>query len=86
LAGELRALGLDALPSAANFLFVPTVKAQALALAMSQRGVLVRALCGLPRDLAVLEASEGQALRIGVGPWPMMERVLGALREVLECV
>ena len=86
LAGELRALGLDALPSAANFLFVPSANAQALARAMAQRGVLVRALCGLPRDLAVLDASEGQALRIGVGPWPMMERVLGALREVLECV
>lgn len=86
LAGELRALGLDPLPSATNFLFVPTVKARTLALGMAQRGVLVRALCGLPRDLAVLEASDGQALRIGVGPWPMMERVLGALREVLECV
>jgi histidinol-phosphate/aromatic aminotransferase/cobyric acid decarboxylase-like protein len=85
LAAELRAVGLEALPSAANFLFVPTVRAQELAHAMSARGVMVRALSGLPRDLAVLDASEGHALRIGVGPWDVMERVLDTLREVLGC-
>jgi histidinol-phosphate aminotransferase len=83
MASRLRALGLASLPSAANFLFAPTPRAQALGLAMSNRGVMVRALCDLPRDLAVLEASDGQALRIGVGPWDTMERVLDVLREVL---
>jgi histidinol-phosphate aminotransferase len=83
LAWELRALGLESLPSASNFLFVPTSRAQELAAAMSSRGVLVRALSGLPRDLAVLDAADGRALRIGVGPWSMMERVLDTLREVL---
>jgi histidinol-phosphate aminotransferase len=86
LARELRALGLESLPSAANFLFVPTAHAPSLALAMSQRGVLVRALSGLPQHLPALEASGGHALRIGVGPWSVMERVLDSLREVLECV
>jgi histidinol-phosphate aminotransferase len=85
LAVELRALGLEPLPSAANFLFVPTARASSLARAMRERGVLVRAMQGLPRDLAALDASGGQALRIGVGPWEMMETVLGTLREALEC-
>jgi histidinol-phosphate aminotransferase len=85
LAAELRVLGLEALPSAANFLFVPTARAQALARAMRDRGVLVRALSGLPRDLPVLRVSQGNALRIGVGPWEMMESLLDSLREALRC-
>lgn len=86
LADELRAIGLEPSPSAANFLFVPTPRALVLARGLRDRGVLVRAMSGLPRDLPVLAASEGQALRIGVGPWETMERVLGALREALACV
>jgi histidinol-phosphate aminotransferase len=85
LSAELRALGLEPVPSAANFLFVPTARAQALALAMRDRGVLVRALSGLPRDIAVLDASQGCALRIGVGPWDVMQRVLDVLGEALAC-
>jgi histidinol-phosphate aminotransferase len=84
-ATELRRLGLDALPSAANFLFVPTIRAHFVAEAMSNRGVLVRAISGLPRDLEVLDTSDGHALRIGVGPWELMEPVLETLREVLSC-
>ena len=85
LAGELRARGLEPVPSAANFVFVPTPRAQALARALRDRGVLVRALSGMPRDLPVLDASEGHALRIGVGPWDVMETVLRALDEALAC-
>jgi histidinol-phosphate aminotransferase len=82
LAAALRGLGFTPLPSAANFVFVPTAKATTLARAMRERGVLVRALAGLPRDLEVLAASNGEALRIGVGPWDTMQallHVLGAL-------
>ncbi|MDB4882969.1 MAG: histidinol-phosphate aminotransferase [Gemmatimonadetes bacterium] len=85
LAVELRALGLEPVPSAANFLFIPTPRAPALARALRDRGVLVRALSGLPRDLRVLEASQGHALRIGVGPWEVMETVLRSLAEALAC-
>jgi histidinol-phosphate aminotransferase len=85
LASELRALGLDAAPSAANFLFVPTSRAPALARAMRERGVLVRASSGLPQDVAALRAADGHALRIGLGPWATMERVLEVLREALAC-
>jgi histidinol-phosphate aminotransferase len=83
LAAELLPMGLVALPSAANFLFVPTARASAFARGLRSRGVLVRALTGLPTDLAPLAASGGAALRIGVGPWEMMQTVLGALAEIL---
>jgi histidinol-phosphate aminotransferase len=82
---ELRSLGLEPLPSAANFVFVPTARAQSLARAMRDRGVLARALSGLERDLPALRVSQGHALRIGVGAWEMMETVLDSLREALTC-
>jgi histidinol-phosphate aminotransferase len=85
LAIELESLGLFPAPAAGNFLFVPVAGAQAIAEAMSRRGVLVRALSGLTQDIPALAASGGQALRIGVGPWEMMERVLEALEEALAC-
>lgn len=85
MADALRGLGLEPAPSAGNFLFVPTSRAPTLARAMRERGVLVRAMSGLPQDAAPLRASEGLALRIGVGPWETMERVLEALREALAC-
>jgi histidinol-phosphate aminotransferase len=82
LAAGLRGLGFVPLPSAANFLFVPTPRGAAIARALRAREVLVRAFTGLPVDLAALAASEGVALRIGVGPWEMMQAVLDALAEV----
>jgi histidinol-phosphate/aromatic aminotransferase/cobyric acid decarboxylase-like protein len=52
---------------------------------MRARGVLVRSLSGLPQDVPALQAADGRALRIGVGPWESMERLLDALREALAC-
>ena len=85
MSSELRALGFEPLPSAANFLFVPTPRALELARALRERGVLVRAFTGLPLDIAALSASGGNGIRIGLGPWAMMQTVLTSLREVLEC-
>jgi histidinol-phosphate aminotransferase len=85
LASALRELGFDPAPSAGNFLFVPTSRAPAIARGMRERGVLVRALSGLPHDVSAVRAAEGHALRIGVGPWASMELLLDALREVLAC-
>ena len=82
LTARLVSMGFAPLPSAANFLFVPTARAVVLARRMRERGVLVRAFAGLPRDLGVLAESNGEALRIGVGPWDVMQRVLGTLEEV----
>jgi histidinol-phosphate aminotransferase len=86
LAGALRELGLEPAPSAGNFLFVPMSRAQEIARAMRERGVLVRAMSGLPQDVSALKTAGGHALRIGVGPWESMERLLDALREALACV
>jgi histidinol-phosphate aminotransferase len=74
-------IGLVALPSAANFVFVPTARARLLASALRKRGVLVRAFTGLPMEVAPLAAADGAALRIGIGPWEMMQAVLDALAE-----
>lgn len=80
LAGELRRRGLTVWPSAGNFLLVgapPGIAAGAtgLAGALRERGVGVRPFPGLP--------VAGEAVRVGVGPWEVMERFLAALDEVL---
>jgi histidinol-phosphate/aromatic aminotransferase/cobyric acid decarboxylase-like protein len=72
LAAALRALGFSPLPSAANFLLVPTPKAFDVAERLRADGIGVRPFRNLPQI--------GDAFRITAGPWPIMERVLGALR------
>ncbi|WP_141618447.1 histidinol-phosphate transaminase [Myxococcus sp. AB036A] len=76
LRGELVSLGLTPLPSEANFLMVPLPGALAVAERMRERDVNVRAFQAL--------TGVGDALRIGVGPWPLMETALAALREALR--
>jgi len=76
LRGELERLGLDPLPSAANFLCVPVPDSAAVGKALLVRGIKVRVLRSLP--------GIGDAFRVGVGPWEQMERLLSALREVLR--
>jgi histidinol-phosphate aminotransferase len=63
--------GLVALPSAANFILVPSPRAKEIALALRKRGIAVRAFTALP--------VVGDAIRLTIGPWPTMERVLKAL-------
>jgi histidinol-phosphate aminotransferase len=77
LRGELVARGLEPLPSEANFLFVPVPDGSAKAWnqALRAHGVAVRPF---PACLDV-----GDGLRVTVGPWPMMERLLSALDTVL---
>jgi histidinol-phosphate aminotransferase len=82
LVTELSEIGFVALPSAANFIMVPTPRAAELFRALSSRGVLVRAFTAMPRDLPILAECNGAALRIGVGPWEMMRTLLDTLREV----
>jgi histidinol-phosphate aminotransferase len=83
LSVALGTLGLVPLPSAANFVFVPTARAREIGARLRTGGVLVRAFTGLPVELPSLMASGGAALRIGVGPWDVMQRVLDALAEAL---
>lgn len=82
LSAGLREMELSPLPSAANFVCIPTSSAPLLASRLRERGVLVRALSGLSADVPALAAGNGRALRIGVGPWEMMQQVLDALATV----
>ena len=78
LAKRLRALGLAPIPSAANFVLVPVPAepgAEEIARRMRAAGVAVRAFAAL--DVV------GDALRISVGPWPLLERALAALESAL---
>ena len=72
----LEALGLRALPSAANFLCLPVPDSVSLGQALLGRGIKVRVLRALP--------GIGDAIRVGIGPWEQMERLLTTLREVLR--
>ena len=79
-AGALRALGLAPLPSDANFVLVPVRGASELALRMRRpdgSGVAVRPFVSLP--------AIGDAIRITIGPWPMMEAALAAIEEAIRC-
>jgi histidinol-phosphate aminotransferase len=73
-ASELRALGLPPLHSVANFVLVPTPRTSAIASALHEHGIAVKAFKNLP--------GIGDALRITAAPWPVMERVLGVLRTM----
>lgn len=72
LADGLRAMGFAPLPSAANFLLVPTPRAFPISNSLREHGIAVRPFAGLP--------GIGDAFRITAAPWPVMERALAALR------
>ena len=74
----LREMGLAPLASSANFVFVPVANALRIAASMRARDVAVRPFAGTP--------TFGDALRITIGPWELMEPALAALREAMaEC-
>lgn len=75
LAAALVERGLRPLSSEANFLLVPVDRsATGLAGELRSRGVAVRPFPELPEL--------GDAIRVTVGPWPLMERLLEALDRV----
>ena len=73
---SLIAMGLQPLPSEANYVMLPVPNAQAVAAHMRDSGVAVRAFTAL--------AVVGDALRITVGPEHMMQRCLAALVVALR--
>jgi histidinol-phosphate aminotransferase len=73
LAAALQEIGLEPLASRTNFLFVPTPRAPELVATLEEAGIGVR----LFRRTPVF----GDAMRITVAPWPVMERLLDALRR-----
>ena len=74
LADAMRARGFVPLPSSANFLCVPVPEAVAVGQALRSRGVAARPFAELPHI--------GDALRISVGPWPLLEQFLTAFDAV----
>ncbi len=75
---SLQAAGMRVWPSEANFLLVQVPEpwtSASFAAALRDHGVSVRAFP------AVQEASD--CVRVSVGPWPMMERFLDAVSQVL---
>jgi histidinol-phosphate aminotransferase len=71
----LRGIGLRPLPSQANFVCVPVADARTVVERLYAKGIAVRALVGLP----VI----GDALRIGLAPWDVLQQVVDALAEAL---
>jgi histidinol-phosphate aminotransferase len=77
----LARLGLAPLASDANFVLVPVRDAAALSLILRRHdgsGVAVRPFVALP--------GIGDAVRITIGPWRMMEAALSSLEEAIRCV
>lgn len=77
LVRELEGRGLSPLPSQANFLLVPLGGRGAVRVNESLKGlgVSARPFPGLPET--------GEAIRVTVGPWPLMTRFLEALDQVM---
>ena len=73
-AAALLAAGFAPLPSAANFVLVPVRSAATADAQLRHAGVAVRALSGL--------TGIGDALRITIGPWPLLETCLIALKGI----
>ncbi len=76
LAESLRAMGLAPMPSYANFVCVPVANCVAVGQALRARGVAVRPFPALPHV--------GDTLRISVGPWPVVQRLLDALEPAMR--
>ena len=72
---ELRSLGFAPIPSSANFVLFPVKDAVGLTKAMRALGVAVRPFPKL--------SPIGDALRISIGPWEMMDAALSALRKAI---
>ncbi len=68
---SLQSLGYSPTPSSANFVLVPVSDCAEAAGRLRTQGVAVRAFAAL--------TGIGDALRISIGPWEMMQRCLDAL-------
>lgn len=73
---ELLKLGLDPMPSSANFVCVPVPNCVDVGMAMREKGVGVRPFPNLPRV--------GDCLRISVGPWPLVEQCVKTLAAAMK--
>ena len=74
LTRSLRSLGLAPLPSDSNFVLVPVADAAEWDRQLRGQGIAVRPFTSLP--------GIGDALRISVGPWHMLERCVEAMAGI----
>ncbi len=74
LSAELRRGGAAALPSGANFLMIPVENAEEVERRLRKDGIAVRAFTQL-RGI-------GDAIRVTVGPWPLMERFIASFGNI----
>jgi histidinol-phosphate aminotransferase len=82
---ELAQLGLTAILSDTNFVLVPLRDAARVATAVRDHDVALKPFSKLAHAPgSTLAATGGDALRITIAPWPMMEQALAALRAVLD--
>jgi histidinol-phosphate aminotransferase len=72
----LRGLGFQPVESRANFVLVPVSNSREMGSRMVRTGVAVRELENL--------TGIGDALRITIGPWPMMEECIAALEAAVQ--
>lgn len=72
---SLTAIGLAPLPSDSNFVLVPVINATECDRKLRDRGIAIRPFNSL--------AHIGDAVRISVGPWDMLEKCVAVLRESL---
>ena len=70
----LTSFGLEPLPSDSNFVLVPVSDAVGWDRRLREQGIAVRPFTSLPEI--------GDALRISVGPWSLMEQCIDALRTL----
>lgn len=68
---ELGKRGIAALESSANFVLVPVNDSAAISRRLEGAGIRVRALAGL--------TGVGDAIRVAIGPWEVMQRCIEAL-------
>jgi histidinol-phosphate aminotransferase len=77
-------MGLDSIPSNANYVMVPLTGAEQFASAMRAHDIALKAFTNLPAATgSTLAATNGDALRITIGPWPIMAKVIDAMKAVL---
>lgn len=74
---ELARMGRRPIPSEANFVLVPVEDAAAAGAALRARGIGVRPFRAAP--------GIGDALRISMAPWSILEPTLPVMTEVLRC-
>lgn len=84
LRDALEGLGLVVLPSQANFVLAAAADAIPLALRLRERGVAIRPFNDLGPVSDALRATNGNGIRISVGPWDVVEVAVDALRESLR--